>query len=265
MDKVPKTIKITEENGIAILTLNRPEKRNSLNREMVFEIKQALGDLKSNENISALVITGEGKAFCAGADLAYLKSLKDATYEENLKDSLKLKEMYYNIYTFPKPTIAMVNGPAVAGGCGLVNVCDFVFCTEHAKFGYPEVKIGFVAAMVSIFLAQSIGERNAKKLLLSGEILSARKAKQLNFVDEIIEEKKLWDYCLNFLSDLKQNSAQSIQDTKRLFSEIIFSDLEAKLEKACEFNAHSRNTNDFKEGISAFLEKRMPNWTKKSR
>lgn len=264
MNKEYSTIKIIEENGIAILTLNRPEKRNSLNREMVSEIKSVLSTLKENDNISGLIITGEGQTFCAGADLAYLQSLNDATFEENLKDSLELKDMYYNIYTFPKPTVAMVNGPAMAGGCGLVNVCDFVFCTEHAKFGYPEVKIGFVAAMVSIFLAQSIGERNAKKLLLSGEILSARKAKQINFVDEIIEEEKLWDYCLNFLNDLKQNSAQSIQDTKRLFSEIIFSDLESKLEKACEFNAHSRNTNDFKEGISAFLEKRKPNWTKKS-
>jgi methylglutaconyl-CoA hydratase len=264
MSKEFNTIIITEENGIVILTLNRPEKKNSLNRQMVSDIKVALNSLKTDDNVFGLIITGEGKAFCAGADLAYLQSLKDATYEENLKDSLELKDMYYNIYTFPKPTIAMVNGPAVAGGCGLVNVCDFVFCTEHAKFGYPEVKIGFVAAMVSIFLAQSIGERNAKKLLLSGETLSARKAKQINFVDEIIEEEKLWDYCLNFLNGLKQNSAQSIQDSKRLFSEIIFSDLESKLEKACEFNAHSRNTNDFKEGISAFLEKRKPNWTKKT-
>jgi methylglutaconyl-CoA hydratase len=262
MKKEFNTIKITEENGIAILTLNRPEKRNSLNREMVSEFKLALSELKSDAHISGLIITGEGQVFCAGADLAYLQSLKNATFEENLKDSLGLKELYYNIYTFPRPTIAMVNGPAVAGGCGLVNVCDFVFCTEHAKFGYPEVKIGFVAAMVSIFLAQSIGERNARKLLLTGEIISARKAKQLNFVDEIIDQEKLRDFCLTYLEDLNQNSAQSIQDTKRLFSEIIFSELELKLVKACELNAHSRNTKDFKEGISAFLEKRKPNWTK---
>jgi len=263
MNRTFETIKIEVEKSVAFLTLNRPEKRNSLNKEMISEVKQAINALKDDGNISGMVITGEGQAFCAGADLAYLQSLQNNTFEENLKDSLELKEMYYNIYTFPKPTIAMVNGPAVAGGCGLVNVCDFVFCSENTRFGYPEVKIGFVAAIVSIFLAQSIGERNAKKLLLTGEMFSARKAKQLNFVDEIIDEKDLRDYCLNYLIRLKTNSVQSIDQTKKLFSEIIFDDLESKLEKACEFNAHSRETTDFKEGISSFLEKRKPNWIKK--
>jgi len=117
--------------------------------------------------------------------------------------------------------------------------------------------------MVSIFLAQSIGERNAKKLLLTGEMFSARKAKQLNFVDEIIDEKNLRDYCLNYLLRFQTNSVQSIDQTKNLFSKIIFDDLESKLEKACEFNAHSRESADFKEGISSFLDKRKPNWIKK--
>ena len=263
MSKEFNTIKIIEENNIAILTLNRPNKRNSLNREMVKEIKGALSTLKGNDNISALVITGEGKAFCAGADLSYLQTLLEATYEENLKDSLELKDMYYNLYTFPKPTVAMVNGPAVAGGCGLVNVCDFVFSVDNAKFGYPEVKIGFLASIVSIFLAQSIGERNAKKLLLTGDLISAEQALDIGLVDQIVSEKDLKSFCVNYLNKLRDNSSQSIDNTKKLFYDIIFDDLNNKLLKACEFNAHSRNTNDFKEGISSFLEKRKPNWTKK--
>ena len=260
MKKVFNTIKVTEENNIAILTLNRPEKRNSLNREMVTEIKDALNIIRASNKVCGLIITGEGKAFCAGADLSYLESLLDATYEENLSDSMELKDLYYNIYTFPKPTVAMVNGPAVAGGCGLVNVCDFVFSTDHAKFGYPEVKIGFLAAMVSIFLVQSIGERNAKKLLLSGNLIPASEAYEIGLVDKILPEIELKSYCINFLNELKNNSSQSLNNTKKLFYEIIFDNLEAKLIKACEFNAKSRNETHFKEGISSFLEKRKPNW-----
>jgi methylglutaconyl-CoA hydratase len=263
VEKTFKTIKVTEENNIATLILNRPEKRNSLNREMVIEIKEAINNLKDKRSITGLIITGAGKAFCAGADLAYLKSLLNASYDENLNDSLELKDMYYNIYTFPQPTIAMVNGPAIAGGCGLANVCDFIFATDQAKFGYPEVKIGFVAALVSIFLVQSIGEKNAKRLLLSGQLISAHEANNIGFVDEIIQEKELESFCFNYLNAFKEISSQSLSFSKKLFYDIIFDDLETKLTKACELNAQSRNTKDFREGINSFLEKREPNWVKK--
>jgi len=254
------TINFSIDNEILTITLNRPEKRNSLNQELVTEFKDVLQRFKKDDTIFAVIITGSGKAFCAGADLAYLKTLLDFNYEKNLNDSLALKDLYFMLYSYPKPTVAMVNGPAVAGGCGLVNVCDFVFSAENAKFGYPEVKIGFVASMVSIFLVQSIGERAAKNLLLSGKLIDAKHAKNIGFVDEIKPENELRDFSVHFLKSLKENSPQSLEYSKNLFSEIIFDDLDKKLIKACEFNAKSRGTGDFKEGITSFLEKRKPNW-----
>ncbi len=259
-DNKYKTIKLSKHDTILIITLNRPDKRNSLNQEMVKELKDVLSYYSNHLHVSGIIITGAGKAFCAGADLSYLKSLLNHDYNQNLNDSLQLKDLYYMLYTFPKPTVAMVNGPAVAGGCGLVNVCDFVFSVESAKFGYPEVKIGFVASMVSIFLTQTIGERNAKKLLLTGELISAKEAQKLGLVDEILQEYEIEKFSLNFLNNLKENSPQSINFSKQLFYKIIFDNLDKKLIKACEFNAKTRNTADFKEGIASFLEKRKPNW-----
>lgn len=255
-----KTISASIEKTVLFITLNRPDKRNSLNLEMVRELKAVLNQYKNNNSISAIILTGAGKAFCAGADLAYLKSLLNHDYEQNVKDSIELKDLYYLLYTYPKITLAMVNGAAVAGGCGLVNVCDFVFSVESAKFGYPEVKIGFVASMVSIFLVQTVGERYAKKLLLTGNLITAQEAKKIGLVDELIPASEIRNYSLSFLNNLIENSPQSINNSKKLFSNIIFDDIDTKLQKACEFNAETRSTYDFKEGINSFLEKRKPNW-----
>ncbi len=254
------TVLATIEDSVLIITLNRPDKRNSLNQEIIKELKDVLLKYRNDQTIYSVIITGAGKAFCAGADLAYLKSLLKHDYEKNLQDSLELKDLYYMIYTYPKPTLAMVNGPAVAGGCGLVNVCDFVFSTQSAKFGYPEVRIGFVASMVSIFLIQTIGERHAKELLLKGDLLTPIEAKDIGLIDKIIPENEIKEVSMNFLIKLKYNSQQSLDYSKQLFHRIFYNDLENKLIKACEFNARTRNTEDFKEGINSFLEKRKPKW-----
>jgi methylglutaconyl-CoA hydratase len=161
---------IVEEikNKRLIITLNRPEKRNALHPDLVSEMKTVLHESVSNDDVKVVIIQAEGKAFCAGADLAYLKELQSNTYEENLEDSNHLRALFELIYTFPKPVIAKVQGHAIAGGCGLATVCDFVYAAEEAKFGYTEVKIGFVPAMVLVFLIRKIGEARAQNYYCQG-------------------------------------------------------------------------------------------------
>ena len=159
-------IKYDLKGNTAIIILNRPEKRNALHPELIKQFKEKLKEAEKDENVKAVIITGEGKAFCAGADLEYLKELSRFSSVENEKDSGELAELFLMIYKFPKPTIAAVNGAAIAGGCGLATVCDLIVAhPDHSKFGYSEVKIGFIPAIVSIFIIKRIGEGIAKQLL----------------------------------------------------------------------------------------------------
>jgi methylglutaconyl-CoA hydratase len=260
IDKQYSTILTQVQDNILIVTLNRPEKRNALNAVLIKELHEILKTSKENKKFHGLILTGAGTAFCAGADLAYLESFLSKGYEEHLQDSQQLKELYFDLYKFPKPTMALVNGPAVAGGCGLVNVCDFAFSAAQAVFGYPEVKIGFVAALVSIFLVQSIGYRQAKNLLISGKLIDAQQAKESGLINDVISEESLLSYGLSFFKDLLNNSLISIQLSKRLLNETYGKYINELLNEACLFNAKARQEVDFKEGILAFLEKRKPQW-----
>ena len=180
-------IKYEIKNDIGILTLNRPEKRNALHPELVKQMKSKLKEVEKDESVKILIITGEGKAFCAGADLEYLNQLRTFSSLENEKDSRELAELFLMIYNFSKIVIAAVNGAAIAGGCGLASVCDIIVADEaNAKFGYSEVKIGFIPALVSSFLIRKVGEGMAKQLLLSGEIIEAKRAYEIGFANGII-------------------------------------------------------------------------------
>jgi methylglutaconyl-CoA hydratase len=258
MTQTYKTIILEEKEDIALLTLNRPEKRNSLNPQLISELHEIFSKYKVNNEIFALMITGAGSAFCAGADLAYLQSLRDKTYDEHLEDSCRLKDLYYLIYTIPFPVIALVNGPALAGGCGLTTVCDFVISTESAVYGYPEVKIGFNAAIVSVFLRRIIGLNKSKKLLLSGERIDARQALELGLVTYIVNEDDLIKTGFDLIEQLKANSPSSMKITKQLLLDE--ETVQKELEKACIVNARSRMLADFKEGIDAFLQRRKAKW-----
>ena len=248
-------IKYSEKNGIGLIMLNRPEKRNALHPEMVDAIKERITFIKNNDNIKVLIISGEGTSFCAGADLAYLNELKNYSAVENEKDSENLAELFLNIYDFPKPLIAAVNGPAIAGGCGLASVCDFIIAeTNKAKFGYSEVKIGFVPAIVSIFLIKKIGEGRAKQLLLSGEIISAQKAYELGFAD-IISNDVLKESFM-FAERLCSNSLASLKMTKKMISSISNLTVDNAVNYAVRLNTISRAAGDFKEGLNNFLNKK---------
>lgn len=248
------------ENQVLHITLNRPEKRNALNEIMVRELKEIFVHFKDKDEIIGVSVTGAGDSFCSGADLSYLNSLINKSYEENLKDSFNLRDMYWAIYNFPKPTVGLINGPAIAGGCGLMTVLDIAIATENAIFGYPEVKIGFVASIVSVFLIQVIGHAQTRKMLFSGETIDAKEAKKRGLIQQIVEKGGLNNASDAIFSIFRSNSPQAIRQTKELLSGYQKDIIKQMLEQACKFNAESRQTSDFKEGLQAFLQKRRPHW-----
>lgn len=249
------------ENKIATITLNRPEKRNALDNHMAQAIHQALIQLKDDDNCKVLIIKANGEAFCAGADLSYLKTLQSNSYEQNLEDSTALMEMFKALDAFPKITIAQVEGAAFAGGCGLVSLCDFSYATPDASFAYTEVKIGFIPAIVSVFLSTKIGENNAKKMLLTGNIFTAQQALNLQLISNIANKETIETEVSALANQLvKTVSADSIQITKQLLSDIKGKSLNEQLTMAAVANAKARSSNDCKKGINAFLNKEKLNW-----
>jgi methylglutaconyl-CoA hydratase len=248
-------ISYSVDNKIALIKLNRPEKRNALHPDLVKEFKDKLKIAEEDKNVSIVIITGEGKSFCAGADLSYLNDLRNYSSLENEEDSKSLAELFLQIYNFQKPTIAAVNGAAIAGGCGLASVCDILIADrQHAKFSYSEVKIGFIPAIVSIFLIRKIGEGRAKHLLLTGEIIDADKAFQIGLVNYVTDNVQT--YSIELANELLKNSDFSMQFTKKMVNDISKLPVEKAVEHCIELNAISRTSENFKKGLSSFLNKK---------
>lgn len=249
------------EDRVGYIKLNRPEKRNALSPKMISEIHQAFVEMNQDEEVKVIVLEAEGKAFCAGADLAYLQELQGFSYAKNLEDSNHLKELLTLIYNLPKVVIAKIQGHALAGGCGLVTVCDFAFSTPNALFGYTEVRIGFVPAMVSVFLSEQIGMAKTQELLLSGELISAAKAAELGLITSVCHDEFLEKDVKDFTKKLvTQNSGFSMASTKILLRDINRDKREKALLNASEVNAKARSHEDFIKGISSFLNKSNPDW-----
>jgi methylglutaconyl-CoA hydratase len=256
-----KFIHYSVNNRIGTITLNRPEKRNALSYEVVAELKEAFTKAEEDDQAKVIVLKANGEAFCAGADLEYLQQLQKFSYEENLNDSNHLKELFLKIYTNSKIVIAQVQGHALAGGCGLTTVCDFVFAVPDAKFGYTEVKIGFIPAIVMVFLLRKIGEGKAKELLLSGELYSAESVRQLGLINRVVAPEKLEIEVETFVKKLvESNSTQSMKLTKQMISKVQSLSVEDALQYAAEMNAHARGTDDCKRGVAAFLNKEKISW-----
>lgn len=246
---------------MATITLNRPEKRNALSHELVSELKQAFQKAANEPKVKVIVLKAEGNTFCAGADLAYLQQLQSNTYEENLEDSMNLKELFEMIYTVPKVVIAQVQGHAIAGGCGLATVCDLVYAVPNAQFGYTEVKIGFVPAIVMVFIVRKLGDAKARELLLTGQLISAQKAMELGMVNEVVPPEQLGQRVNEVARQLiNTNSEQSMGLTKQMMAEVQQMSIVEALQYAAEQNAHARSTKDCKKGISAFLAKEKISW-----
>lgn len=240
--------------------INRPEKRNALNRTVVEELTGLLELAETDNRIKTVTLSGEGDAFCSGADLEYLLELRKFDADRNKEDSRNLARMYHTLYALPKPVIALVNGPAVAGGCGLASACDIIIASEQAKFGYPEVRIGFVAAIVSIFLIRQIGERKAKELLLTGKLIPAEEAYRIGLVNRIVPHVELNRELVKWQTMFQENAPSAMSYTKELFSTFQYVAPKQILDIFTDLNAEVRQTPEFKEGLSAFLDKRKPNW-----
>jgi methylglutaconyl-CoA hydratase len=249
------------KDRVAYITINRPEKRNALNAALVADLSSLFDKAEHDNQVKIIILNALGDVFSAGADLDYLKQLQANSFEANLKDSNQLKNLFHKIYTHPKIVIAQVEGHAIAGGCGLATVCDFVFSTPESKFGYTEVKIGFIPAIVSIFCIRKIGESQTKQLLFTGDLISAARAKEINLINFITEKDKIEQEVLDFASKLCVSaSTQSLALTKQLITNVQDLPLTEALDYAAEMNAHARSTEDCKKGIDAFLNKNQIKW-----
>lgn len=247
-----------ERGRVATVFLSDPERRNPLSPEMVEGLLQALDALEADPEVRVVVLTGRGRAFSAGADLAFLEKVTELGAEENYRHSLSLMRLFHRLYTFPKPTVAAVNGPAVAGGAGLALASDLVVMDGEAQMGFTEVRIGFVAALVSVLLTRAVGEKAAKDLLLTGRLLGAEEAKALGLVNRVAPPGKALEEARALAEEVAGNAPTSLRLTKELLLALPGMGLEEGFRLAALANAWVRETGDLKEGIRAFFERRKP-------
>lgn len=249
------SILVSTESQTRIITLNRPDKRNALNDELIAALKDALREADRDESVRAIVIRGAGKDFCSGADLSALQKIANASHDENLEDARSLGELYKLIRQVRQPVIAAVNGRSLAGGCGLAMACDLILASDTAKFGFPEVKIGFVPAMVAAIVRRNMNESNAFAFLTLGHELPALEMQGLNLVHAVFDSETFDSDVLDFAKQYEKLSASAVQMTKRLLYDIDTLTFDAAIEQGAKVNAEARMTEDCQKGIATFLEK----------
>jgi methylglutaconyl-CoA hydratase len=256
------TVVLQTEGNLAIITLNRPDKRNALSPELIEDLLGALATVEAGPARVA-ILTGAGQAFCAGMDLAALRTLADQTPAENLTDARRTAGLFRRVWSFPKPLIAAVNGAAYGGGCGLAMLCDFALAAEEAKFGYTEVRIGFMPALISAFLRLQVEEKVLRDLLLTGRVFGAQEAHELGLVNGVVPAGQLLTAARELAAELMMNSPHSLLATKRLLVRFEQDELDRRLEWGVAESIAIRETPELREGLTAFLEKRKPNWSRK--
>jgi methylglutaconyl-CoA hydratase len=248
-------IAYTIDGPVAHLTLNRPEKRNALDSEMVSEIRHALSDSAENSDVRVVLLSGAGKDFCSGADLAALQQVANATVMENVADARQLADVFLDMRRHPRPIVAAVRGRALAGGCGIATAADIILATESAQFGYPEVKIGFVPAMVMAIVRRSVSEKRAFELLTSGEPFPARTALEIGMINRIFSDASFDGEVESYAAQLAARSASALSLTKSLLYQIDAMAFEAALSAGVNINALARQTEDCRRGIEQFLKR----------
>ncbi len=246
---------ISKADSILTITLNRPEKRNALNGDLIREIKKALREANGDESLRAILIKGAGKDFCSGADLAELQKIAGNTFDENLADAENLAELFALIRKIDVPVIAAVHGKALAGGCGLATACDIVLAAKSARFGYPEVKIGFVPAMVAAILRRNLSEKRSFELLTQGFEFSPEEAEKIGLINGVFDDETFEDEVNKYVSVYEKVSRSAVISTKKLLYQMDEIDFETSLAMGAETNARARQTEDCKKGIARFLEK----------
>jgi len=254
-----ETLRLENDGAVARMTLDRAEKRNALSALMIDEFFAAFDAIEAGP-ARAAVVTGAGRAFCAGMDLGALRALAGQTDDQNRLASDRMARLFLRVHRFPKPLVAAVNGPALAGGCGIATMCDITLAAPEARFGYTEVRIGFIPAIVSVFLVRQVGEKRARDLLLTGRIIEPEEARAIGLVSEIVAADRLMTRADEIASALAAASPTSLARTKRLLVQMSEAEIDREVAMAVEANTAIRATADFKEGLSAFLEKRAAVW-----
>ena len=253
------TLLLEIAENLATITLNRPDKRNAISTTMMAELQTVLDEIEKT-HVRVVILTGAGKAFCAGMDLDLLATIAKQSPAENQEDSRRIAKLFRRMWSFPRPLIAAVNGAAYAGGCGIATLCDFTLAVPDAKFGYTEVRIGFLPAIVSVFLTRQIGEKRSRDLLLTGRIIDAAEAKEFGLVSEVVPLEGLMERARELAETLIAASPSSLTRAKRLLVSAAAAGVDHDLERAILENARIRCTPDFQEGLASFLEKRKPVW-----
>ena len=243
------------EGAVARITLNRPEKRNALNDAVIDGIKTSLRNASADAVVRAVVISGAGKDFCSGADLSALQKIAGASVAENSEDARALLELFLLIRRAPVPVIAAVTGRALAGGCGLATACDLVLASASARFGYPEVRIGFVPAMVMAILRRNVSEKMAFELITRGEEISAEQAKRIGLINQVFSDETFASDVETYVKRFEALSRQAIALTKGLLYQIDGLAFQEALETGADVNVIARMTEDCQKGIAGFLKK----------
>ena len=246
---------VETENSVQTITLNRPEKRNALNDALIGALKDALFAADKDESLRAIIIKGAGKDFCSGADLSALQKIAESDVLENLRDAENLMELFAMIRRIKIPVIAAVTGRALAGGCGLATACDIVLASESARFGYPEVKIGFVPAMVMAILRRNLSEKKSFELITQGFEFSAREAAAFGLINRVFADETFAVDVQNYVSAYEKVSRSAVVLSKKLLYQMDGMTFDAALETGAEVNAIARLTEDCQQGIARFLKK----------
>lgn len=257
-----QTIAFTQQHGIATLRLNRPEVRNALNANMIQTLTEKLYTLQNDESIKMVVLRGEGKDFCAGADIGWMKNAVHFSRAENLNDAQTLAKLFYTLDHFPKPTIALVNGAVFGGALGLIACCDLVLAETETTFCFSEVKLGLIPAIVSPYVLRAMGQRAVTRYMLTAEPFSAQRAAELQLVHEVVEAAHLEKRLQYFLDKLQENGPNALKATKQLLHSLMENQRNpvSLMEFTSEFIADVRTSAEAQEGLNAFLNKRQPQW-----
>lgn len=254
-------VETTTDGPVRTIRMNRPEKRNALNGVLVSELQGVFEAAEENDDLRVVVLTGAGPAFSAGADLSSLQEMRDAGPRENQADSRQLANLFRQIYTHSKPVIAMVNGHAIGGGCGLATVCDFAYVKKSAKLGFTEVRIGFVPAIVMVFLRRKLGETRARDLLLRGRVVESETAAEIGLVTQVVPDEALAESVDELAAEIaRETSGSGVALTKQMLARIPGMGLDEVLDYAVQMNAFARGTKDCQAGIDAFLNDEAPPW-----
>ncbi len=255
------TIKLETKNGVATILLNRPEIRNAFNEVMIAELTDAFKTAGCMDDIRVIILKGEGKSFCAGADLNWMRDVSKYSYEENYAESLRLSECFYSIYSSPKPTIAVVHGAAIGGANGLLAACDIAVCDHETVFSLSEVKIGIVPACISPYVIKRVGEYGARELMLTGRRINGQEAERYKLVNKSLPAHQVVSYINEMVQMLLTSGPAAITHCKNLIDKVVnHIELDEALTYTAKMIAEIRASEEGQEGMAAFLEKRKPKW-----